>query len=365
MKLMNILFAGRSRLTSFGGIQTFVRNLLTFFASQNIASSYLEIPRIYAEPYTLYSAGTSGYCSRQLSSALTISNIFEEISPSLIHSHNLHTPFRVPVREVELAALRVGLPHVLTVHDVTNSETALSALKALTSTTICTQSQSNRRLLTSLLGLSNVLWLPLGISFDYWTPEPMPTESMFACPCRLTPGKGIEGAIALLGFASEQLGPISLCLSDPSKQSFGQTGEFLSYLAELSTRYSNLKVTFNSSSDSREIYRRCVATLVLPTMIEGFNLVGLESLAMGRPVLARPTGGMVEWMTGQGGVLILKEKIDPQYFTSQLKQMLDNRQEWYSKALTSRADLAQRYDIQVAGTAHCLLYRHLLDLLDH
>jgi glycosyltransferase involved in cell wall biosynthesis len=358
---MKILLVGRSQLTSYGGVQTFIRSLLTFLATRGIDANYLQVPRYHdGEAYFLYSARHGEHRAVQISDECPISDIVKRLAPNLIHSHNLHTPFRLSASEVESLALSMGLPHVLTVHDVTNSHSSHSMLNALKATKVYTQSQFNRHIMTTLLRLPDVGWLPIGIPFDEWVPEAMPTKSAFACPGRLMPGKGAEVAVALLGVASELVGPISLCLSNRTTPCFGHNGDFISDLIGEARRYPDLSITFNSSNDSRDMYRTTVATLVLPTIIEGFNLVGLESLAMGRPVIASPTGGMLEWMTGQAGVVMFSGEIDPCSFAQTIKQMLNDKEQWYANALLSRADLSRHYDLEVAGNAHCRLYHSLI-----
>jgi glycosyltransferase involved in cell wall biosynthesis len=78
-------------------------------------------------------------------------------------------------------------------------------------------------------------------------------------------------------------------------------------MAELRAAASGLDVTFHGSRPRSEIAEvlGVAHALVVPSLREGLGMVALEALAVGRPVIASGTGGLVETVVdGDDGILV-------------------------------------------------------------
>jgi glycogen(starch) synthase len=92
-----------------------------------------------------------------------------------------------------------------------------------------------------------------------------------------------------------------------------------------------------------DIYQRAQVVLVAPSRTEGFGLVALEGLAAGRPVVARPTGGM-SWVRQVPGVYVIDEPT-PSAIAGALRTILSDLPAWEQAAAVACRLLQVRHDM--------------------
>jgi glycosyltransferase involved in cell wall biosynthesis len=278
----------------------------------------------------------------------------------IVHSHNLHVEARTPYCQgVEEVAAEQGIPHVMTVHDVPWFDSIRRVLRPLDRTFLLTLSAFNQRRLWTMIG-RRVPLMPICIDFSKFSggcPEP----NTVAFPARLAPHKGGLEAIQAVGAAARDVGPIRLLFSDWRRWSAGQTEEFVARLRQAGADTPGVEIEFlQDPGVVPKIYQRAMLTLVTPKRVEGFGLVPMESLACGCPVIAVPTGGMTEWITGLPGVLI-PEGDSEDDLSRAIVHVFERWPEYREGAVAARAILQARYDVGPCVAVHVAFYRQVLE----
>lgn len=346
--MINVLMLPLCKAGSFGGIQSFVTTLV------REAAAYPECGVEYRLPEAGWFAGMDARGTEELRDLLASGTV------ELIHSHNLHVDARHPIASAvqELACER-GIPHVMTVHDVPWFESVRRVLLLLDRTTLVTQSQYNQeRLWTMIRRRAPVV--PICIDFPSFPTGTRAEPGTLAFPGRLAPHKGGLLAIQVAGIVARSLGKVRLLYSDWRRWSQGQTQEFLDALHDAAARTPGVEIEFlEDPGVSPRIYRRSLLTLALPRRPEGFGMAPLESLACGCPVVAVPSGGMKEWMTGLPGFAEPGGAEE----TAVAGAILDVVEHWSSYregALAARETLEARFGAAHVLKQHRELYSRIL-----
>jgi glycosyltransferase involved in cell wall biosynthesis len=292
-------------------------------------------------------------------------SIIADSNIDLIHSHNIHHPHGPGLATiVSECAQATGTPHVTTVHDVGNvnpSDAERKAVSHALNQAFCiVTSQFNQALLRTSYGIVASTLIPPGTDFDFLQPASGAPEPLTICyPGRLKPGKGAVQAITLLSMLSDEIGPITLLLSDRSSGSFGESGAFLDALDALIDKCSTVKCEFlHGPGVIPAIYSRACLCLAMPHSPEGFGLTPLESIACGRPVVATPTGGM-NWTVDVPGILSIPHG-NMFAVAEAIATVLSDWPSWHFAAKQGRRDLQRQYDIKQIARQHALLYDRLL-----
>jgi len=351
---MKILLVGRARMASFGGVQSFVRDLMAYLVRSGSQVEYAEIPRDGPGPVTRYTCQADHAVVAACAYAPDIRCVLMAARPDAVHSHNMHTCPLGTAIEIEDLTAAMGIPHLLTVHDITVSSEAHDVLRALKRTILCTQSAYNREQLFRILGRV-VATLPVGIDFGVFGTEQLPDPKTIACPGRLAPGKGVDIAVQILGRLASDCDRLRVVLSDPTLHSFGQSATFLRHLESEAALCPRLTLEYNTGGP-RQLYRKSQCTLMFPVMPEGFGMSALECLAMGRPVIGHPTGAMGDWLKQLPGVVLLPGPTTLAEVREVLRSILDNWDDWHRRALEARDILERSYSMKVSGDLHLRFY---------
>ncbi|WKN48060.1 glycosyltransferase [Nocardioides sp. Arc9.136] len=103
------------------------------------------------------------------------------------------------------------------------------------------------------------------------------------------------------------------------------------------------------------LYRDAALTVVPTRDLEGFGLIALESLAVGRPVIVTRVGGLPDAVAGLDESLIVEPE-DPSALAERVAQALGGQ---VPSAAACRAH-AERFSWAAAVGAHAALYRELV-----
>ena len=162
------------------------------------------------------------------------------------------------------------------------------------------------------------------------SPQPAsPSEPKFLFVGRLEQAKGIDVLIKAFGLLNHPRAKLKLVGHKVSgfklEQALKEAGveEQTEYLGELT--HSELQQAYNDST-----------CLVLPSKSEGLGCVLIESLLVGRPVIATRVGGIPEIVTNDVGILI--DDVNPQA----LKVAMDNMLEALDTGKFQPAELRNR-----------------------
>ena len=351
-----------TRHGSYGGIESYTRDLHEALLSDGIQTTIFEVPVIPVSCET-----ENEYLSNGSSDIQTIlEDALSQESYDVIHSHNLHFAPNPLLSVISTVANRHKIPIVNTVHDLSRDHFGSRRLSGLgvffRRTQSVVTSAYNERLFRELIGINPAACIYPGIDFERFRTNASPEEKTIAYPGRLTLLKGALEAARIIGNLSDKIGEIHFLLSDPSRNAAGESPRFFQRLKEATSEFRNLKVEFVTGIYAiPEIYQRSVLTLTLPLITEGFGLVPLESLASSRPVIAVPTGGM-EWLNGIPGAITFKQR-DDQLLLEAIETVLSNWNEWHLSAQSAIALLKRLYDVSVSASQYRNLYlrvRHLL-----
>jgi glycosyltransferase involved in cell wall biosynthesis len=276
---------------------------------------------------------------------------------SLVHSHNLHIPMAPGIAQVIDSTLRSqSVPHVLTVHDATEYRDAHRELAQLRHAIVATQSGYNERRILETSGRI-AEYLPVGVDFERYEASPHCGLRTVAAIGRLTAAKGIREVLSDLACVTSSHSPMAVILSDRGRPAVGRSDAYIRELEAIARRTSGLTLEFLNGDDPVPYaYERAALTIVRPNAPEGFGLVALESLASGRPVVARPTGGMTEWISGLSGVYSVAGNCG---IAEGVLAVLRDWPRWYAGALLARDTLRPRFDAAVVEREHRRLYRRL------
>lgn len=276
---------------------------------------------------------------------------------SLVHSHNLHIPMAPGIaRAIERVSRSRSVPHLLTVHDVTEYRGANRELTQLQFTIIATQSDFNERRIRITSGLP-VERLPVGVDFASYDVTPTCEPRTVAALGRFTAAKGVHEILCELSRVASPGDPIRVILSDRNRPAVGRSGTYIKELELVSRRSPGLTLDFLHGDDPvPNVYKRAALTVVRPNVPEGFGLVALESLASGRPVVTIPTGGMTEWICSLPGVFCVPDSGD---IGQAVTAVLQDWPSWHSGAICAREALRSRFDAGVVLQKHLHVYHRL------
>jgi glycosyltransferase involved in cell wall biosynthesis len=279
----------------------------------------------------------------------------------LVHAHNLHGS-RAPGIMAHVASVCAtrSLPLILTIHDLPDRFIGLrdhvaESRHLFGDTYLVVTSAHNWNQAVRFFGRRPDDCIPPGIDFARFESTRAPDASTIAAPCRLAPGKGVLEALRGVGEYAEQAGPQSLLLSDASQESYGESDDYFTRLRDEQALQPLVRCEhLHGPGVIPGIYQRAQVVVVVPSRTEGFGLVALEGLAAGRPVVARPTGGMT-WVRQVPGVYAIDEPT-PSAIAEALRAVLSDLPEWEQSAAAACRRLKSRHDIGAVADRYQALF---------
>lgn len=358
---MTILYLANARRQGFGGIQSFLTHLKDACARRHVRSIIATTPREFVhfeEARDWWGRYRTDGVAASHDEAAWLADLLATEQPTVLHSHNTHIPNSpLSAGVIEEVARRAGVPHVLSVHDVTEIPQATQILAELTTTHLATHSVFNRDLLWARIR-RQVTVLPIGIPFDRYPPMLEREARTIAVPGRLASHKIPLEMVEALVRTDDARQPWHLLFSTRHGQARGQSEDHIERLVEIVARAGSTCEFLAAGLAPQEIYRRAAATVVMPSHPEGFGLVPLESLACGTPVIAAPTGGMREWLIGLPGAAIVTGPGDPA-LPGLLRDVADRWSVWSAAARRGREQVRPHFDIEVTAARHLDYYQSL------
>lgn len=365
---MRIAFVTWSRPGAYGGVESFLdslRNWLRMEGHDSILclgnhSTKTSLPSSIWCHVALTAKETP---SLNIDSQLFLDDLISFLKREridVLHSHNMHVPMNMGIPSaLEIAARKVGIPHVLTVHDATEYRNAHRSLAEFCSTSIATQSEFNRSRIFAQSGIY-VQLLPVGIDFSRYFPMELPNDKRtITVPGRFTTGKGIYPILKELVVLSSADAPIHVLLSSKKMWHVGRNTGIMEGIEDIAKRNEHFSIEFASdhNKDISTHYNRAALTICIPQCEEGFGLVPLESIASGRPVVARITGGMSEWLPKKA----IYEVQGVSELTYAVRHVLSNWDQWHKQTLIARDLLNNQFDIGIVGKIHLRFYNSLIE----
>lgn len=346
---MRVLLLPWCDMRRIGGIQQFVRRLAD--EARNAPHRGLDFLFLPSELHDKLLSASATHIGPILRSEVT--DFVRAHGIDLVHTHNI---LGVPLLAVDRWSAEIGVRHITTVHDIPTTGFDRRALGNLRHSFVATQSEFNRERLWEIDGIEAAL-LPVGTSFAEFAPSSDPEERCVAFPGRLAPSKGMDEGIAILETVARRSGSIRLLFSDIRRDAFGSDSAYRDLLLDKIDRAEHLRVEFvHDDTGIAEMYRAAMLTLCLPKSVEGFALTPLESLACGRPVVARSTGGMSEWLKDVPGVIEVRDAAEA---CTAVETILAAPLEWSQRAMAGRTALQDRFDLPVILEAHLKCYAML------
>jgi glycosyltransferase involved in cell wall biosynthesis len=113
----------------------------------------------------------------------------------------------------------------------------------------------------------------------------------------------------------------------------------------------------DSVEDVGPVIERAAFT-VLPSLSEGLPNAVLESIAVGRPVIASRVGGIPEILSGGGGILVPPRDADA--LARAMMCLLTRPSERLEMGRRARAVAEERFSMEALIDGHEELYRRLL-----
>ena len=219
---------------------------------------------------------------------------------ALVHSHNIHRAEGAGIAECVMESVKsAGLPHVVTVHDVSAADPRkeLDRQRSLLAhcVLVATSAYVQYNLQTLMNLRSDIIppCVPPDTVPEHHGKEGVPT---IAAPGRILPSKGVIEAVLIAGHLSEQLGQLRIILSSTKHEHNGGSLHVIEELQRVARCFPKIKLQFFEGREAYpSLYRSAHLVLCLPHCIEGFGLIPLEALAAGVPSIVIPNGGM-EWV---------------------------------------------------------------------
>jgi glycosyltransferase involved in cell wall biosynthesis len=165
------------------------------------------------------------------------------------------------------------------------------------------------------------------------SPDPVARRVVFAG--RVEPTKGVE---VLLHAAAEVDGEFVICGGGRQLESMRLLARRLG-LQE--------RVRFAGWLEPERLARELAeaSVVVVPSLWpEPFGLVGIEALAVGRPVVASATGGIVDWLHEDVGVPVTPG--DPQELARALTQLLSDPERQRAMGVAGRRLVSERFSAE-------------------
>ena len=354
---MHIIQLTSSRLSGYGGLQSVIKCLSEAFVSSGNTVSELMLPSLDRNHLPRRGDRGSRLPLARLEEALL--EVFTRSTDVVLLSHNLHLFHAFGVADAVLKCAREGgVPHLGLVHDVGPKEQESSRI--ISNLACVTTSAYNAGLLHSEFGTRPIEVIPPPLDFERFRCTEPAVPLQIAYPGRLSPSKGAHNAVMLVGTLSEEIGPLSLVLSAKGRQCYGESDAYTAMLIDLASNFPQLSLSFfnEEASSIKNLYSTSQLTLSMPTQVEGFNMIALESLACERPVIAAPTGGM-SWLQGKPGCITVSGR-NAIALAKGIVVVLRDWDMWNASAAQSRVELMRVHDPTLVAARYLEHYSRCL-----
>ncbi len=179
-----------------------------------------------------------------------------------------------------------------------------------------------------------------------------PDENIILCPARLDPVKGVWYLIRAIPYIIKQNdSPRFLITGDgPETEKLNQEVIRLQ-IAD--------RVIFTGRIPNSEMPKYYAASdiVVLPSLIEGTSVAGLEAIATGKPLVGTRVGG-TPWIIADGETGILVSPKNPEELASAIVSLLNDRERRTTMGLKARKRAESEFSWQIiAGKIQDIYYR--------
>ncbi|RJQ24639.1 MAG: glycosyltransferase family 1 protein [Peptococcaceae bacterium] len=263
--------------------------------------------------------------------------------PDLIHAHNMHYFSTVHARVLGGIARQVGVPLVLTAHNVWSDRLwqSMLPLAGQWDAVIAVSHFIKKELVRSGYKADRITVVHHGIDLEKFSPPSGREKALLLKkyplfsgrkiifhPARMSLAKGSDVVVKAAALIKKEFPEFLLVLAGVEKtvdwgsSRQGEVDRIRNLINELALQ-ENVLIRFFSWEEMPEMYRIADFCVYPSVFEEPFGLVMLESMATARPVIVSRSGGMPEVITnGVNGFIVSKG--DPVSLAGQCVKLLRN-----------------------------------------
>lgn len=230
-------------------------------------------------------------------------------------------------------------------------------LKHVADLYISISSRMEKDLVELGIARNKIIYLPNGVNTRLFCPHPEKEDNLLLFVGRITFTKGLHVLLESLRYLKRS---VHLVIIGPLSWS----PEYYQSILK-SIEQENLKgkheVEYLGALDQQNIIKwyQKASIVILPSFVEAFPVVILESLSCGTPVIATAVGGVPEVVRdGENGILVPLN--NPPKLAEAIHYLLDNREIRIRLGVEGRKLIKRSFSLDAVVSRLCNIYRNLL-----
>ncbi|MFH1715221.1 MAG: glycosyltransferase family 4 protein [Elusimicrobiota bacterium] len=301
---------------------------------------------------------------------------FDSAKPDIIHAHNMHYFSRVHSRLLKKYANKMGIPLILTAHNVWDDIQFLSLTRDTGWDHIIAVSHYIKK---EIMGIGypeyNITTIHHGVDVDVYKPglpvdrvlkkyPELKNRRVIFHPARMGLAKGCDVAIKAMNLVRERI-PEALLVLAGSKNiiDWGSSQERdIAYMVDLVNIFKLKEHVYINSyalEEMPELYNAAEVCIYPSSSQEPFGLTMLEAMASSKPMIVTNVGGMPEIIRNDIDGYVIKLK-DYEALALNIIRLLaeDGNKERIGR--TARQTVRTHYTKEIMAKSHIDLYNELI-----
>lgn len=309
--------------------------------------------------------------------AQTFSSFLEEMKPDVVHVHNMHYFSDVHAKTLEKCVKKIGIPLVLTAHNVWDDILYLELTHSIDWSHIIAVSHFIKK---EIIGIgvddARITVVYHGVDQDKFKPG-VSTKSILAKyprlkgkkvifhPARVGLAKGCDTSIKAVSVVKKMEPNVVLVLAGSKNIiDWGQTQQKdIAYLVGLVKHFKmkdNVMIDMYTLDEVKELYEVSAVCIYPSTAPEPFGLTMLEAMSMSKPMVVTNMGGMPEIIKdGINGFVVLVK--DFEALAAKIWQLLENKKLNKRFGYTGRQMVDSQYTKEAVAKNTLSVYEKLLE----
>ncbi len=302
--------------------------------------------------------------------------IFEEFSPTIVHTHNMHYFSELHIRLLEEMCQKRGIPLLLTAHNVWDNTLFLKLTREVAWDHVIAVSHYIRMELLGV-GLEDTKTTTVhhGLDLDRYPYELTPSRMLKKYPklkgrpvvfhpARMGMAKGCDVTIKAMRFVLDRFPDAMLVLAgskniiDWEVRQEKDIAYFIDLIRALGIEKNTLIDVF-ALEDMPEMYRISDVVVYPSSVAEPFGLAMLEAFASRRPIIVTRMGGMPEIVQDEISGYVINHR-DFEALGSRILLLFENERLKRRLGETGRQIVEQHYTKEIMTRAHMMIYERVL-----